>query len=269
MKKGVVFIVLVLLSLVGFVCVSGWISTDTEIYQEGIKCRRTVDGSVWQNISSTGSVLNSFEVFNSSRGNVGNCSKFSGESLDATCCPINYDCVLASGNCTPAGQNENFCVKLNTPGRCAGYRDEGARTVRWLNPGYDCNGETVPFPFGGVICLDSNECGCVWNGTSGVCEAFWNTTTFCESGQKGSVGECIYTYDSQENRCETDGKIILKYEAIFNSPSSDTTAKSNCINITKEFPCSSVTVVPFFGWVNFFVALSALTAGYLIFGRKR
>ncbi len=260
--------------IMGLSLVSAWVSTDTEFSNTGVGCIQAEYSAYWVNVTNpTGTIeqinLTGGLVFNIS-GNVGNCSKYSSVSNGSFCCPIGYSCNVTSGQCIDPDQD--YCAVFTNNVSCGTAIEEGPRTIQQYFPGtYNsrCNYTGNTFEGSGVTngmtCQNVSRCDCFWDEDDEICKAREGNYTECANETtfyRDPIGTCTYTRISEDNKCETLGKIIVKYNV-----TADPQGYSCQSPPDKEYPCSSVVVVPFFTLTNIIVSILGL--GLIYFFSKR
>ncbi len=115
-------------------------------------------------------------------------------------------------------------------------------------------------------CTTGKVCGCYWNGAA------------CQWSFTASQGECNYRCVKtvlNESKCDDVSgmkTVTLKADVVPILPS--TTAQcmgvTDCAGGTLEAPCGLITAsLPFFGWINFAIALLAITILYIYSSRYK
>ncbi len=207
-----------------------------------------------------------FDEGNSIEG--GNCSSYS-EQTGITCCPGGYNCNLDSGKCEEI-KEEIYCAKFTTKTSCEAnpeVGDEELRESEFVAPDSYvsvCRGSGNTYMNGSSICQKINNCECYWEDNECLASSVERTICANDDSFNDTVnGRCSYKIVNKSEDCSGTGKVILKYGVTANPP------EHSCPSIAdKVYSCDSLSVVPFFDWSNFFVALLAIGLGYFLLGRS-
>lgn len=259
MKKEIIFLLYVIFftSIVSS-AYSG--DTSVSITSDNATCFRTDMVSYWAD-----SYSNIIEVvFNKSNatdgGMLGNATKYSSDG--EACCPRGY--ILTSNKCVFSPLETPSCSTLKTKESCESISPLIA--YDWINNEFDVNGKCGVtsdsyYNATGALCSNSTMCNCEWK--EGKCVDLLFTDKFCiEDDGPTITSSCYWTQESMENKCEDEGKIILKFKATLESGNNP-----DCTDRDVVYECAVSTKLPFFG--VFELVISSIIVGIVYFLYRR
>jgi len=206
-----------------------------------------------------------------------------GENI--TCCPQQFTCNITSKKCVENKIPILSCSDYKTPEKCGGFNIadvEGSiynilianlnLTITSSELKFCHEGQSNTFEYESTAegCRVYWGCDCVWNSTDCLGVYYSNNCTDVDEPPTPIPDEkCITSDKHTKNLCGSEEDVYrVSWTGNFfinDAPQGKTEA---CKDGSKDFPCPSVSLIPFFTLMNFMISCLAI-AGVYLFLKKR
>jgi len=180
-----------------------------------------------------------------------------------TCCPIGYSCEEDNGwTCQPS--DEDICTSYETENECEDYsfsvaiNDVESKTEEGFCTSYSK-------AISGNCWEIADDCRCVWNSTSDVCESAYDLNTVCGTGIPELNGTCIYSV-SGSTEC-SGGYRHISWSARWTG--SESSRPVNCVDGSKTIACVAGALLGFFSLFNFILSVSLIIVFYIFITKRK
>lgn len=219
----------------------------------------SADGLNWINYALNPPVLTP------TTGDNGNC--YSPEGFAGTkCCPESAECIEKDGSGKCYSSSVDFCHQYTTQEECDDYTNHVAEnTIETIEDDDKfCDGKILAEYADGQSCWDVvKDCICKWSDDiTKNCTAKFLDQSYCENAWiEPPNEECVYSISNWDDRCEIDGFIYASWAY--------TGGELCSIAETIQIPCSKITRLDFFNWINLIAAVLIIGVIYYLYSRKK
>ncbi|MDD5192835.1 MAG: hypothetical protein PHH54_04870 [Candidatus Nanoarchaeia archaeon] len=165
-----------------------------------------------------------------------------------------YKCLISNvTSCSSYGEDE--CENYVPDVAIESIESSSVYGEGWCNKAVD-----KPWEVGIKICSNFTSCSCVWNATEEKCLADASKIKDCNDRDNYTFGFCQYAITVDDSQCtQPNGMIIWNWTVI--NPHED----MNCAVDPETKPCTDITKLNFFTWINVIAVIVILVVTYYLY----